>query len=166
MDRIFFKIYLYIQTSYLPLFPKMKNESPFCSCLLYSANAFSRVIMRLAEKEFKPTGLPPSYAFLVMTVNNSPGILPTELSERLMLTPSTITRLIEKMEEQKLLERKISGKYTMVYPTKKSKALDVKLRTAWKEVYKKYSAALGEKESKSLTQKIYKSTKILETQNN
>lgn len=144
----------------------MKSESPFCSCLLYSANAFSRVIMRLAEKEFSPTGLSPSYAFLVMAVNKNPGVLPTKLCEILMLTPSTITRLIEKMEDQKLLERKISGKFTMVYPTKKSKALDAKLRTAWKEVYKKYTTTLGEKEAKALTQKIYKSTKLLETKNN
>ncbi|MBK8406230.1 MAG: MarR family transcriptional regulator [Saprospiraceae bacterium] len=65
-------------------------------------------------------GLSSSYAFLLMTVNNKPGIQPKEISEQMQLTASTITRLIEKMEQKKLLVRESTGRSTGVFPTDKA----------------------------------------------
>jgi len=46
----------------------------YCKCLLYSANALSRAITKMAEEEFSVVELAPSYAFVVMTVNSNPGL--------------------------------------------------------------------------------------------
>jgi len=141
----------------------MKNEtSKYCGCLYYAANALSRVITKMAEEEFAITGLAPSYAFLLMTVNGKPGIRPSEISEIMMLTPSTVTRLIEKMEYKGLLERKSKGKYIGVFPTKKSKQLDEKIHEAWQNLFKRYSNILGKDEAKKITSEIYKSAVELE----
>jgi len=40
-----------------------------------------------------------------MIVYERPGIQPMQLSRKLQLTPSTITRLVEKMEYRGFLER-------------------------------------------------------------
>lgn len=141
----------------------MQHEhSKYCHCLYYSANALARVLTKLAEEEFAITGLAPSYAFLLMTVNETPGIQPKDISAHMQLTPSTVTRLIEKMEYRGLLERKSTGKYTLVYPTAKSKKLDKKVRDAWKSLYKRYSALLGEEKGKKLTEEVYKARQRLE----
>jgi DNA-binding MarR family transcriptional regulator len=117
----------------------------------------------MAGEEFTTSGLAPSYAFLLMTVNDKPGIQPTEISAHMQLTPSTVTRLIEKMEHRGLLERKSVGKFTKVYPTEKSKKLDKKIHEAWASLYKRYSALLGEQKSRALTTKVYQASKKLVT---
>ena len=138
-----------------------KCNSKYCGCLYYSANALSRLMTKMADEEFAMTGLSSSYAFLLMSVNDKPGIQPKEISEQMQLTPSTITRLIEKMEQKKLLERKSTGRTTEVFPTEKSKELGLKIKEAWRNLYKRYSDLIGEEEAKKLTAKIHEAvTKI------
>lgn len=132
-----------------------QNESIYCGCLYYSANALSRVITKMADEAFSSTGLAPSYAFLLMTVNVKPGIQPKELSKQMQLTPSTITRLIEKMESKGFVKRKSVGRATEVYPTDKSLEVDSKIKSSWVKLYKQYTEILGEENSKELTKNIY-----------
>ena len=75
-----------------------KEKTKYCTCLYYSANALSRIMTKISDDEFAITGLSSSYAFLLMIVNENPGVQPTEISHQMQLTPSTVTRLIEKME--------------------------------------------------------------------
>ncbi len=140
---------------YYTVIVKQKKENPYCQCLFYSANALARNLTRLAEDAFAQTGLAPSHAFLLMAVNKTPGIQPNELSKILMLTPSTITRLIEKLERKNLVERKTSGRETKVYSTPKGKAMDENLRTSWSTLYKNYTLILGSKESKKIADSVY-----------
>jgi len=136
-----------------------KCDSKYCGCLYYSANALARIMTKMADEEFAITGLSSSYALLLLTVNSKPGIQPTEISEEMQLTPSTITRLIEKMEQKNLLERKIIGRNTAVYPTEKSKELESKIKEAWGNLYRRYSELIEEEEAKKLTASIYSAVK-------
>ncbi|NUM76511.1 MarR family transcriptional regulator [candidate division KSB1 bacterium] len=141
----------------------MKHEhSKYCHCLYYSVNALARVLTKMAEEEFAVTGLAPSYAFLLMTVNEQPGIQPTEISAHMQLTPSTVTRLIEKMEHKGLLKRQSEGKYTYVYPTEKSKKRNKKIHEAWANLYRRYSDLLGEAKGRALTDQVYAASIKLE----
>jgi DNA-binding MarR family transcriptional regulator len=117
---------------------------------------------KMADEEFAITGLSSSYAFLLMAVNNKPGIQPKEISEQMQLTPSTITRLIEKLEQKKLLKRISSGRNTEVHPTDKSKMLDKPIKEAWKKLYNRYSGLIGEAEAKNLTTTIFNVIKKIE----
>ncbi len=140
----------------------IKCDSKYCGCLYFSASALARIITKMAEEEFASTGLTPSYAFLVMSINANPGIQPKDLSAEMQLSPSTITRLIEKLEHKSLVERKTVGKTTEVYPTEKSVILGKTIKESWMNFYKRYAEALGEDESKNLTAMIYSATKKLE----
>jgi MarR family transcriptional regulator, organic hydroperoxide resistance regulator len=141
----------------------IKCDSKYCGCLYYSTNALARIITKMAEDEFAITGFSPSYGFLLMSINAKPGIQPKELSEIMLLTPSTITRLIEKLEHKGIVERKNVGKITEVYPTSKSLELEPIIKEAWIKLYQRYSEILGEENGKKLTAEIYKSIKLLET---
>lgn len=131
------------------------KDSKYCTCLYHSANAFARVMTKMADEAFSQTGLSPSYAFLLMTVNDAPGIQPKAISRQMQLTPSTVTRLIEKMEYRGLLERKSVGRATEVFPTEKSLALKPELKKAWQSLYKQYNTILGKDEARKLTDDIY-----------
>lgn len=135
-----------------------EQQNPYCQCLFYSANALSRVMNRMAERAFAPTGLAPSYAFLLMTVNNHPSIQPSLISEIMMLAPSTVTRLIEKMEKQGFLTREKEGKAIYVYPTAKAEEMQLLIKQCWKKLHETYVAILGEEESKKLTGLAYEAT--------
>ncbi|MCB0711387.1 MAG: winged helix-turn-helix transcriptional regulator [Ignavibacteriae bacterium] len=138
------------------------NSSQFCNCLHYTATAFARKMNSLAEEAFATTGLAPSYAFLLMAANRRPGISPSELSGELMLTPSTITRLVEKLEAKGFVQRKTQGRQTEVHPTEKSLTLDPELRSSWKKLYQEYTTLLGEKEAVSLTHSLNRAVQVLE----
>lgn len=140
----------------------MEKGKPYCQCLLFSANALARVVTRIADEEFSPVNLPYSYAFLLMQVNKSPGRPIGELSEALMLSPSTITRLVEKLEEKNLITRVTEGRQTLVYPTQQSLRLDDHLKLCWKKVYERFLDVLGTDETHNLTSRIFEAALRLE----
>ncbi len=122
----------------------------YCNCLHHSTNALSRILTKMADEEFEKAGLTSSYAFLLMSVSDEPGISPSELSEQLSLKPSTITRLIIKMEGKGLLRRFQNGKYIEVYPTKQTPSTVKVVKEAWSNLYRRYHAILGDE----LTQRL------------
>jgi MarR family transcriptional regulator, organic hydroperoxide resistance regulator len=141
----------------------MTNEkNTYCKCLYYSANALARIITKIAEDEFKLVNLAPSYAFIVMTVNCKPGLQAGELANIMMLTPSTITRLLEKLEIQNLVSRQTEGRITRVYSTDKSIEMNESINTAWQSLYKRYVGILGEEYAKKLTEQVFQAALKME----
>lgn len=117
---------------------------------------------KMAEETFEPTGLAPSYGFVLMTVNEKHGITAGEIASIMMLQPSTVTRLVDKLEEEGYLRREMDGKFMQVFPTTKATRLDEPLKSAWQKLYKRYSALLGEHASRDLANDIYEATLKLE----
>lgn len=128
-----------------------KSDKILTSCLYFSANSFSRSIAKLADDEFKKTGLSPAHAFLLMLVNENLEILPKELSNKLKISPSTVTRFLDQLEQKDLIIRKSNKRSVIISPTLKGKQLEEPIETAWKNLYKKYTNILGEKYSSVLT---------------
>ncbi len=138
-----------------------ESENPYCQCLYYSANALSRLITKMAEEEFATTGLTPSYAFIMMSLNKHEGLSPGELANIMMLTPSTITRLVEKLEVKGLAKRTFKGRNTIIQSTTKGKELNDIILKAWNNLFKRYSEVLGENEASRLTSALYASAEKL-----
>ena len=132
------------------------SDSKYCKCLYFTANSLARKIDKLAQESWSKVDLSPSHAYLLMMVLEEPGIQPGFLADHLQLQPSTVTRLVEKLEEKKLLVRTTEGKMTNVYPTPKSKELLPKLKECLNEFYTRYSAILGKDESAKLVQNMGK----------
>lgn len=139
------------------------EKNSYCKCLYYSANALARIITKMAEEEFASVNLAPSYAFVVMTVNKRPGLLAGELAEIMMLTPSTVTRLLEKLENQQLVKRHTEGRITMIYPTPQSVELNQAIQTAWGKLYTRYTDILGKEFAHQITEDIFISAVKLDT---
>jgi DNA-binding MarR family transcriptional regulator len=104
--------------------------------MYFASNALARKTEKLAVAAWKKADLSPSHAYLLMIVLEDPGVQPGALSNELHLTPSTITRLIEKLEEKKLVVRTTEGKTTSVYPTPKSREMKPLLLECVEDFYK------------------------------
>jgi DNA-binding MarR family transcriptional regulator len=122
------------------------SDSRYGMCMYFASNALARKTEKLAIAAWKKAGISPSHAYLLMIVLEDPGVQPGALSMELHLTPSTITRLIEKLEEKKLVVRNPVGKTTAVYPTAKSKEMRPLLQECVDDFYKSCIALVGKDE--------------------
>lgn len=121
-------------------------DSRYGRCIYFASNALARKTEKLAAAAWKKANLSPSHAYLLMIVLDEPGVQPGALSRELHLTPSTITRLIEKLEEKKLVTRNTEGKTTSVYPTAKGKDMQALLQECTAEFYRRCVALVGSSE--------------------
>lgn len=132
----------------------MKGDSPYCNCLYFSSAAFARALTRLADEAFAVTGMSPSHGFILMTVANDPGIAIGDVARVMHLTPSTVTRLVEKLEHRQLVARSTEGKFTHVFPTEQGKTHSALVARAWAALYERYSALLGREEGDVLSARL------------
>ena len=127
----------------------------FGACLLFAANALARSVTAIGEGEFAKLGLSYSHAYLLSEIAVNPGSTPTYLSETLLLSPSTITRLVEKLEIKGLARRETVGKNTMVFATETGGKLAPIVANAWEANWVKFSEKLGGAEAIALTKQIF-----------
>lgn len=138
------------------------TEKILNGCLYFSTNSLARLITRLADEEFRVTGLSPAHAFVMMVVIDKPGIAPGEISNRLQIAPSTVTRFIDQLERKELLKRESEGKTVKIFSSQKGKELQENIDSAWKGLHDRYTNILGDKYSDVLTQLINDAIKKLE----
>jgi DNA-binding MarR family transcriptional regulator len=142
----------------------IKRKSILHNCLYFTANSLARIITRMAEEEFRRTGLSPSHAFLMMLVNDHPGIGQKALCEQLHLAPSTVTRFIDTLVYKGYLNRHTDGKTSKVYATKAGENLRQPIADAWKSLHRRYAKVLGLKKGDQLTAMIDRASKELSKQ--
>jgi DNA-binding MarR family transcriptional regulator len=116
---------------------------------------------KLALESWKPVDLSPSHAYLLMMVLDQPGVQPGALAAEMQLTPSTITRLLEKLEEKKLITRSTEGKLTNVFPTSKAKELSGKLKDCVAHFTEAYTSIIGKEEGARMVSYMNKITEQL-----
>ena len=147
-------IFVYTSINTFLCLVKKLSDSTYSRCMYFSTNALARKLEKLASQSWKKVNLSPSHAYLLMLVLDEPGIQPMTLSEELHLEPSTITRLVEKLEEKKLVVRTTEGKLTNIYPTPKAKELLPKMKQCVTDFYNSSFVIFGKGESEKLIKSI------------
>lgn len=115
----------------------------------------------MADEEFKKIGLSPSHAFVLKLTIENPGIGPKELSEKLHLAPSTVTRFVDLLVNRKMVSRNIEGKSVRLFSTKKGEEMGVPISTAWNSLYERYSSLIGKKRGDELAKMISDAADLL-----
>ena len=119
------------------------SKGKYCNCLYHSATALARVMSKKADEHFAITGLSSSYALVLMTINDNNGLGPSEIAEEVQLTPSTVTRFLDKMEIKGLISREQCGRNCSVSITEKGKELIPLVQKSWKSLYQDYTETIG-----------------------
>ena len=132
-------------------------------CLYFTANSLSRSISKMAEEEFKPLGIAPSHAFLLMLVFESPGSNQKDLAQHLHLAQSTVSRFINALVKKKLVKKKSEGKTAVVFATAEGEKLVEAIHESWKNLHERYSNVLGQHSSSFLTKMAADACAKLET---
>lgn len=119
-------------------------------CLFFTVKKLDRILDKVAEEAFKPTGLAPTYGFIILAVKENPGITQKELAELLHTAPSTIARFVPKLEHKNLVYHEQSGRNSLIYLTDEGVALAEQVNEAWDKLHNLFSNVLGEKEHDDL----------------
>lgn len=131
-------------------------------CLYFTSNNMSRLINKMTEDAFMPTGLAPSYAFLMMVVIEEESIGVGLLADTLKLAPSTVTRFVDKLILKDYLKREQEGRNIIISATSKGIELLPSIKESWKRLYESYCEVLGEEFAIKLTSDMSKANKILQ----
>jgi DNA-binding MarR family transcriptional regulator len=127
------------------------NDEQDCKlngCLFFCSAKLARVFNKIAEDAFARTGLSPSHALVLYIVNQYKTIHQKEIGEKLHLTPSTITRFIEKLEGKKLVSKSTEGKNVYIHMTEQGLQMQPEIVLAWKNLHDRYKNILTEEEVK------------------
>ena len=117
-------------------------------CLFFLSAKLARVFGKTADDAFGKTGLSPSYAMLLYIVNQKGEIPQKEIGELLHLTPSTITRFVEKLKDKGLVSGRTTGKNAFICTTEKGLLLQPEIIKAWSELHSMYKDILDEEETR------------------
>ncbi|WP_235615907.1 MarR family winged helix-turn-helix transcriptional regulator [Brevibacillus reuszeri] len=130
-------------------------------CLYFTVSRFARQMDKLAEEAFAAIELPPSYAYLMITLNDHAGISQKELCEKLTIAPSTSTRFIDKLVGRNLVERKADGKQIMLCLTEEGKALCQKIYQSLEAIYLRHAEILEQSHSKQLITLLHEASELM-----
>ena len=125
------------------------NECQLNSCLFFSLSKVSRILKKEADDRFAITGLSPSHAFVLYIVCLKKRIHQKEVGDYLMLTPSTMTRFVDKLVSKGLVEREIEGKNVFLCATDEGEQLKPHVMKAWDNLNQLLNTTLTEDEKKT-----------------
>ncbi|MGD8747123.1 MAG: MarR family transcriptional regulator [Balneolaceae bacterium] len=122
--------------------------------LFFLASAFSRKLNGEADEIFSTMGIASSHALILLLINEEPGIQPSTLADKLFLKPSTITRLVQKLERKEMVERKTEGRATSIHCTPRGLELATNIEGSWQSLLDEKRKQLGERYVEVLSEMI------------
>ncbi|MFV0553310.1 MAG: MarR family winged helix-turn-helix transcriptional regulator [Mangrovibacterium sp.] len=128
----------------------------FDSCLYFRLNRVLRTLSQYADSAFAPHGMTSSYAYLLILVDMYPRVGTVELSQELNLSPSTVTRLVDKLVLSGYLARVKDGKRCEISCTESGSRMATELEVTWLEFQQNTSEQVSSELYASLNQELRK----------
>lgn len=127
--------------------------------IYFLTSALARKLTGQADEAFASIGLSSSHALLLLFIYEEPGIQPSMLAEKLYLKPSTITRLVQKLERRELVTKEPEGRSKSIACTSKGKEMAAKVDETWQQLFRQKETELGERYVAVLSEMISKAIK-------
>jgi len=108
-------------------------------------NSFSREISRYYDSYFEEFGLATSYIELLLLVESEGGLSQKDLSEKMNLAPSTITRFIRKLQKEEYVTKSREGRLTKIVISDSAKKRVEKMNELYDQAGRDLKKLLGEK---------------------
>jgi MarR family transcriptional regulator, organic hydroperoxide resistance regulator len=128
------------------------SENFLSGNLYFAASVLFRRVNQIATKAYKPTGLSPSLAHLLMQILHMKYPFPSFIANNLWLSRSTITRLTQKLEKMGLVKNIHYENLAEISPTAKAWELEPELTRCNNDFYERcYRLLGGEEQYKKMT---------------
>ena len=122
--------------------------------LFFLSSALARKLSAQSDEVFAQFGLSTSHVLILMLVKDEPGIRPGTLADKLYLKPSTITRLVQKLEGRQLVERNSEGRATSIVCTSKGSNMTPEIISEWQRLWAQKREKLGDRYVEVLSEMI------------
>ena len=133
---------MYIQTK--EVMNTEANETTLQKCLFFTANRLANVLRRIVNEEYAKTGIAAPYVYLLIVVNQYPGITISELSAKLDVAPSTCTRFVNALVQQGMLQKEQAWKTVHVSLTETGKQKTGQIDDCLRRLHERCAAVMGE----------------------
>ncbi len=130
--------------------------------MFFSTSKLSRAFGKAADQAFEKIGLSSSHAFILYLINENGCIQQKEIGEILHLTPSTISKLLEKLETRKYIEKQSQGKNVYIKETSLGLSLQKQILLSWKDLHIGYEENLSDDEIEQFIRTSQKLIKHME----
>lgn len=108
-------------------------------------NSFSREISRYYDSYFEEFGLATSYIELLLLVESEGGLSQKDLSDKMNLAPSTITRFIRKLQKEEYVKKSRDGRLAKIIISDGAKNRLKKMNVLYDQAGKDLKKMLGKK---------------------
>lgn len=122
--------------------------------LFFLSGALSRKLTNQADEVFATLGLSSSHALLLWLIYDNPDTQPSQLAEQMQLKPSTITRLVQKLERRGLVEKQSEGRATSISCTSDGDQLAIDIQDKWQNLIQQKRDELGDRYVEVLSEMI------------
>ena len=139
--------------------------SYFENCMYFSVNQLARHLNRIADDAFKELDITPTQGFALIAVGELDKHTPSEIAMELEMTPSTITRFLDRLEKVGYIARKYFGRNTEINLTPKGKQTLVKVSECWGKIHDDNVKVFSEELAKTITKKTVKANQLFRKKN-
>lgn len=130
------------------------NDQVMKENLFFLTSALFRKLSREADEVFATMGLSSSHALILLLVQKEPEIQPSSLADKMHLKPSTITRLVQKLETRQLVTKESRGRATSIVCTNEGQAMASDIEEKWQQLLDEKRDLLGERYVNVLSEMI------------
>lgn len=120
----------------------------------YMFHEINKLFFENIKNETKMIGINPTYRFIFMVLSqNKDGLTQSEICNLVHLKKSSVSELLQQMENEELIIREKSNfdnRKTIVKLTNKGKSLDNKIKSVFKKYELIMSISLSDKEKENL----------------
>ncbi|MDZ7658943.1 MarR family winged helix-turn-helix transcriptional regulator [Fodinibius sp.] len=122
--------------------------------IFFLTSAFARKLGNQADQIFETVGLSSSHALLLHLVNKNPEVQPSQLAKMLHLKPSTITRLVQKLDRRGLVKKQSAGRAKKIVCTSDGQNTAEEVQKKWEKLIQLKREELGERYVEVLSEMI------------
>ena len=127
-----------------------------------SVSSLSRMLEQMAFPYFQEYQLAVSHVLILLLIKESDKISPSQLSNMLNLSPSTITRLVDKLEKKQLIKRVKSGKNILIILSSQAEKIIPQLEQSWESYQQKIATLLGQELNDKIAMTLLEVKKVME----
>lgn len=139
------------------------EQSILAENLFFLTGALARKLYQQSDEAFASLGLSTSHALILMLVREEPGIQPSMLAEKLYLKPSTISRLVQKLERRELVECESEGRATTIACSSKGLDSAGQIEESWENLLDQKREELGDRYVEVLSEMISNALNTLDS---